>query len=97
MMTDSVALLLLRTTLCTMLAAAMAGLLLRRMHYRSPRLQRVASILVLLQGWMFFPLVWELPTKAAAPAELHNDILVSCFSPRRQWAATNRWRHIGIM
>ena len=81
MMTDSVALLLLRTTLCTMLAAAMAGLLLRRMHYRSPRLQRVASILVLLQGWMFFPLVLELPTKAAAPAELHNDILISKDQP----------------
>ncbi len=83
MMTDSVALLLLRTTLCTMLAAAMAALLLRRMHYRSPRLQRIASILVLLQGWMFFPLVLELPTKTAAPAELHNDILVSKDQPAR--------------
>ena len=73
MMADSVALLLFRTTLCTTLAAALAGLLLRRMRYRSPRLQRVASILVLLQGWMFFPIVLELAAGETVPIQHHEN------------------------
>ena len=65
-MIDSIAPALLRTTLCTILSAALATLLLGTMRVRSPAVHRVVWTLVLLQGWAFFPIVLELPIRAAS-------------------------------
>ena len=61
-MMGSFAIILLRTTAFTIVAALAAKLLVR--HNRiSPRIQRITAVLVLTQGWMFLPIVLNIPVE----------------------------------
>ena len=53
---------LLRTTLATSAAALAAGALLAALRVSSPRFHRIAWLLVIAQGWLFFPLTIEIET-----------------------------------
>jgi polysaccharide biosynthesis/export protein len=64
------ALALVRTTLATSAAACLAALLLAALRVDSPRVHRIAWLLVLLQGWLLIPWTLELaapPQPAPAP------------------------------
>jgi beta-lactamase regulating signal transducer with metallopeptidase domain len=72
---------LFRTTLATSAAALAAWALLAWLRIDAPRIHRLAWLLVIAQGWLFFPLTIEietappLPTKRAAglvPAVIHE-------------------------
>ncbi|WP_442483147.1 M56 family metallopeptidase [Aeoliella sp. SH292] len=60
---------LLRTTLVTSLAVLVVMGLLRALRIRSPRLHRVAWLLVLVQGWLLVPFTWQVEV-ATSPAAI---------------------------
>jgi polysaccharide export outer membrane protein len=51
-----------RTTLATSVAALVAWALLAALRIHSPRIHRIAWLLVIAQGWLFFPLTIEIET-----------------------------------
>ena len=66
-----------RTTLATSLAAVATWFLLPRLGVRSPRVHRVAWVLVIVQGWLLMPLTitWTVPR--AEERELFSATVVS--------------------
>ncbi len=79
-MMDAALSILLRTTACTMFAAGAALLLFRLTRVRSPIVHRLVWILVLLQGWIFFPVVCELPFGPSSPDETTGLVPVAVTS-----------------
>ena len=85
---------LLRTTLATSAAALAAWALLTWLRVDAPRIHRVAWLLVLAQGWLFFPLTIEIETslppattKRAAglvPAVVHEAATLE-FENEAEW------------
>lgn len=65
-MSESLLVVLLRTTLCTTVAASLTMLFLRYMRIDSPKIRRVAAVLVLLQGWAILPLTIEYVAQRAS-------------------------------
>jgi beta-lactamase regulating signal transducer with metallopeptidase domain len=61
---------LVRATLLVAVAAAMLWVVLRASRIRSPGVWRAASLAVLLVGWAFVPLSFELPWYAPQPQEI---------------------------
>ena len=57
---DGISLVLLRTTTCTVVAAGLVMLWLGKDRVRAPAVHRICWVMVLLQGWAFFPLVFQL-------------------------------------
>ncbi|MBA4106755.1 MAG: hypothetical protein C0485_13445 [Pirellula sp.] len=55
---------LLRTTLATSAAALAAWALLAWLRIDAPRIHRIAWLLVIAQGWLFFPLTIEIETES---------------------------------
>ena len=87
-MMDSIPILLLRTTCCTVIAGGLSALLLR--HQTSPKIQRIAAVLVLLQGWAFLPIVVPLPV--AIPTE--NSIPVEISTRKQLFTSESSTSHI---
>jgi beta-lactamase regulating signal transducer with metallopeptidase domain/protein involved in polysaccharide export with SLBB domain len=58
---------LVRTTLATSLAALVAWGLLAALRVRSPRIHRTAWLLVIAQGWLFFPFTIEIESAEPTP------------------------------
>jgi beta-lactamase regulating signal transducer with metallopeptidase domain/protein involved in polysaccharide export with SLBB domain len=63
-----IAVALVRTTLATSLAALVAWGLLAALRVSSPRVHRIAWLLVIAQGWLLFPFTIEIES-AAPPSE----------------------------
>ncbi|BBO30631.1 M56 family metallopeptidase [Lacipirellula parvula] len=59
-----IAVALVRTTLATSLAALVAWALLAALRVSSPRIHRVAWLLVIAQGWLFFPFTIQIESPA---------------------------------
>ena len=55
---------LVRTTLAASAAALAAWALLAWLRIDSPRIHRIAWLLVIAQGWLFFPLTIEIETSS---------------------------------
>jgi beta-lactamase regulating signal transducer with metallopeptidase domain/protein involved in polysaccharide export with SLBB domain len=67
---------LLRTTLATSAAALVAWALLTALRVNSPRIHRIAWLLVIAQGWLFFSLTIEIETltpPTIAPPTVSRD------------------------
>lgn len=89
-----IAVALIRTTLATSAAAIAARALLAWLRIDAPRVHRTAWLLVIAQGWLFFPLTIEIETalppattKRAAglvPAEVHEAETLQ-FENEAQW------------
>ncbi|MCA9101296.1 MAG: polysaccharide biosynthesis/export family protein, partial [Planctomycetales bacterium] len=82
-----------RATACTLLAAGVAQLLLSKLAVRSPRVHRLAWLLVIAQGWLVMTWTWQVevervPAPAVPRAALDQNLSVMIAEPPPQVVAT---------
>jgi beta-lactamase regulating signal transducer with metallopeptidase domain len=65
MPTDELLLAFARATMFTSVSAIVAQVLLRGARVESPRIHRAAWLVVIVQGWLVFPCVWQIETTPA--------------------------------
>ena len=76
-MIDNFSSVLLRTTMCTVIASLVANFLLKKQNASSPFLHRLAATLILLQGWALIPFVLEIPTIENQGNAFANNVVYS--------------------
>ncbi|MEZ6069576.1 MAG: M56 family metallopeptidase [Pirellulales bacterium] len=82
-----------RATACTLLAAGVAQLLLSKLEVRSPRVHRLAWLLVIAQGWLVMTWTWQVeverePAPAVPRAVTDHNLSVMVAEPQPPVVAT---------